>query len=383
MEVVLATDRCHILDDPWRDRAIPIRFDRPLESAGELSAGTFGGIVAVGDLPAWIAALTAERLGLPFHSSAAVEASIDKHQARQRFAQAGLLTPENYRFPRDQPPPCAAFYPCVLKPLGLSASRGVIRANNDEEFRAAASRIRKILAAPDLERLAEPRNAFIQVEEFLEGREFALEGLVCRGQLRALALFDKPDPLNGPYFEETIYVTPSRETLAVQRALEGAAQRAVAALGLNHGPVHAEMRLTERGVFVLEVAPRPIGGLCSRVLRFESGRTLEEIVLRNALGEDSGSPGECLPGGVMMIPIPKSGIYAGVEGVEAARLVDGIFDLAITAKPGQKLEMLPEGASYLGFIFASGTNAEPALREAHRKLTFDIQTTLNVTLPGV
>jgi biotin carboxylase len=227
--------------------------------------------------------------------------------------------------------------------------------------------------------LAEARNAVLQVERFLPGREFALEGLVTKGELATLAIFDKPDPLDGPYFEETLYITPSRETRPVQAALREAAQRAVTALGLSYGPVHAEMRLTEQGVFVLEVAARPIGGLCSRALRFSSGLSLEEIILSHALGDGSQLAGEALPGGVMMIPIPKSGIFQAFDGREEALDVPGISDVVITAKPGQKLEMLPEGSSYLGFLFATGTNAETALREAHEKLTFDIQLALNIT----
>lgn len=379
IEMILATDRCHVLDNPWGDRAVPIRFEQPAESARQLAELRVDGIVAVGDRPAWIAALAAEKLGLPFHPAYAVEAASDKHLARERFSQAGLLTPDHYQFPRDNPPPGARFYPCVLKPLALSASRGVILARNDEEFAAAAARIRTILEHPDLERLAEPRNALIQVERYLSGLEFALEGLVTQGRLRTLAIFDKPDPLDGPYFEETMYVTPSRETSSVQGALRDAAQQAVTALGLKYGPVHAEMRLTERGVFVLEVAARPIGGLCSKSLRFESGASLEEIILRHALGEDPEITGEALAGGVMMVPIPKSGIYQGVAGVEEAGAVPGILGVSITAKAGQKLEMLPEGASYLGFLFASGEGAEQALREAHRKLSFAIQTALNIT----
>lgn len=379
IEMVLATDRCHVLGDPWGDRAVPIRFEQPVESAGKLAELAVDGVVAVGDRPAWIAAMAAERLALPFHPAKAVEAASDKHLARERFARAGMVTPDHYRISKFGPPRRAKFYPCVLKPMGLSASRGVIRADDDAGFIAAAKRIGAILRHPDIERLAEPRNAFIQVERFLAGSEFALEGLVTRGKLRTLAIFDKPDPLDGPFFEESIYVTPSREAEEIQTELREAAQRAVTALGLDHGPVHAEMRLTAQGVFVLEVAARPIGGLCSKVLRFDGGVTLEEIILRHALADDPRFAGEALAGGVMMIPIPKSGIYHGAAGAEAAREVLGLLDVIITAKPGQKLEMLPEGASYLGFLFASGIGAEQTLREAHRRLSFDIQTELYIT----
>jgi biotin carboxylase len=379
IEMILGTDRCHVLNDPWGDRAVPVRFEQPIDSAEQLATLKVDGIVAVGDRPAWIAAMAAERLGLPFHPARAVEAAGDKRLARDCFGRAGLLVPEYYQLPMNDPAPGAKFYPCVVKPLGLSASRGVIRADDDIEFAAAIARIRAILHRPEVEHLAEPRNAFLQVERFLPGREFALEGLVTKGRLEPLAIFDKPDPLDGPYFEETLYITPSRETQTVQSELREAAQRAVAALGLRHGPVHAEMRLTHQGVFVLEVAARPIGGLCSRALRFASGLTLEEMILGHALGEIPNMGGESLPGGVMMIPIPKSGIYQGVAGRDAAREVPGISDVVITAKAGQKLEMLPEGSSYLGFLFATGHEAEQTLREAHGKLTFDIQIALNVT----
>ena len=379
IEMILATDRCHVLENPWGDRAVPVRFEQPAESADQLASLTVDGIVAVGDRPSWIAAMAAERLGLPFHPACSVEAAGDKHISRNRFATAGMLAPENYQIRRDNPPGGARFYPCVLKPLGLSASRGVIRADNDGEFAAAAKRIGHILERPEVARLNEPRNQLIQVERFLAGREFALEGLVTQGRLHTLAIFDKPDPLDGPYFEETTYLTPSGETRDVQGKLQEAAQRAIAALGLEQGPVHAEMRLTSEGVFVLEVAARPIGGLCSRVLRFECGRTLEEIILQHSLGEQGPLPSESLAGGVMMIPIPKAGIYVGVSGVDSARNVPGILDVAITAKPGQRLEMLPEASSYLGFIFADGSAAEGCLKEAYHRLAFQISTALPIT----
>ena len=368
-------DRCHVLEDPWGDRALPIRFERPLESLPQFDELAVDGIVAVGDRPAWIAAMIAERLGVPFHPPAAVQAAGDKHLARKCFAAAGLLAPENYRIPRDSPPSGARFYPCVLKPLGLSGSRGVIRANNDAEFAVAAARIRAILESPDIGRLGEARDQFIQVERFVAGPEFALEGLVTSGKLHTLAIFDKPDPLDGPYFEETIYVTPSRQPAAIQDALRSAAQRAVTALGLRQGPVHAEMRLSDDGVFCLEVAARPIGGLCSRALRFSGDITLEDVILRHALGEGCEN-GEALPGGVMMIPIPKAGVFHSAGGLEEARAVPGISGIVITAKTGQRLETLPEGSSYLGFIFAAGMDTERAIREAHRRLCFVIQTAL-------
>ncbi len=380
LELVLATDRCHVLDDPWGDRALALRFEDPEGSAQTLAAQPrFDGIVAVGDRPAYIAALAAERLGvIPYNSPASVNASRNKFLAREQFRAAGLLVPEFYRVPLAEGPERAAGqarYPCVLKPLGLSASRGVIRADNPVEFGVAFRRIQNLLADPDIARLHEDQDRFLQVESFIEGREFALEGLLTRGQLRVLAIFDKPDPLNGPFFEETIYITPSREDPSTQRAIVQTTEAAIRALGLSHGPIHAEMRVNSRGVWLLEVAARPIGGLCARVLP-----GLEELILRHASGVEPDSIALGAPAaGVMMIPIPREGIYVGTEGLDQARAQPGIEDAIITAKQGQKLIPLPEGASYLGFIFARGESPDAvdrSLRKAHQQLHFEIATAL-------
>jgi formate-dependent phosphoribosylglycinamide formyltransferase (GAR transformylase) len=380
-DLLLATDRCHVLDDPWGDRAIALRFEDPEQAARTLETeARVDGIVAVGDRPAYIAALAAERLGIPYNSPESVRACRDKFLAHERFRAAGLLVPEFHRIPIADGPERAALtsrYPCVLKPLGLSASRGVIRANNPAEFVGAFRRIQALLAEPDIARLREDQSQFIQVESFIEGREFALEGILLDGRLRVLALFDKPDPLDGPYFEETIYVMPSRAAAATQREIERIAEEAVKALGLTRGPVHAEMRVNPRGVWMLEVAARPIGGLCARVLP-----GLEDLILRHAAGEDVSSiamrEGAA---GVMMIPIPREGMYVNVEGLEPARTTAGIDEIMITAKQGQKLVPLPEGNSYLGFIFARGDSPEEverALRLAHDHLHFEIAAALPV-----
>jgi biotin carboxylase len=380
-DLVLATDRCHVLDDPWRDQALALRFEDPEGAADTLAAkADVSGIVAVGDRPAYIAALAAQRLGIPFNSPDSVLASRNKFLARERFRLAGLPVPDFQRVPLaegPEGPARAAPYPCVLKPLGLSASRGVIRANHPGEFIAAFRRIEALLGDPDIRRLHDDQDRFLQVESFIEGREFALEGILTQGRLRVLALFDKPDPLNGPFFEETIYLTPSRLNAATQHEIVGATESAVRALGLTHGPIHAEMRVSPRGVWMLEVAARPIGGLCARVLP-----GLEELILRHAAGEDVSSfamPPDAA--GVMMIPIPREGIYVQADGVERARSVAGIEDVIITAKEGQKLVPLPEGASYLGFIFARATSlegVERTLRASHAQLSFEIAAALPV-----
>ncbi|HEX3744142.1 MAG TPA: ATP-grasp domain-containing protein [Bryobacteraceae bacterium] len=379
IDIALATDRCLRMDDPWGDGALAVKFDHRMAATVEGLRGlAFDGVAAVGDGPAEAAALAAEMFGVPFHPPATARACRDKFLARQLYQAAGLRTPWFFRAALDGDAgelAARAQYPCVLKPLGLSASRGVIRANDREEFQAAFRRIGKI------------GEKHLQVEGYIPGREFAVEGLVTGGRFQALAIFDKPDPLEGPYFEETIYVTPSRQPAEVQRALLEAVERAVRALGFRHGPVHAELRYNDEGAWMLEMHARPIGGLCARALRFEGGMTLEELILRHAVGEDVAQAR--LAGGasgVMMIPIPKGGIYQGAEGVARAQAVAGIEDVAITATGGQRLVPLPEGASYLGFIFArmeSAGQVEAALRQAHGELRFEIATTLETFPPGI
>jgi len=349
-EVRLATDRCHLLDDPWADRAIPVRFEDEAVPP-EILAYAPQAIAAVGDRPAQKAALAAVVCGVAFHPPEAVRRANDKRLARDCFRRAGLLVPA---YARDHAPG----FPCVVKPTRLSGSRGVIRANNAEEFAAAVERIRRI-----------PDHGEIQAEAYIDGPEFALEGIVTHGRLQVFALFDKPDPLTGPFFEETIYVTPSREPQSVQDAIAETTQQAVTALGLTHGPVHAEMRVNQQGVWMLEVAARPIGGLCARALRFNGGVPLEEIILRHAAGETL--PPLTLDGpasGVMMIPVPGHGILESVTGYDAADT-----DVILTAKVGERLVPLPEGKSYPGFLFARAdtpADVEAKLRRMHARLHF-------------
>ena len=377
IDLTLATNRCHRMDDPWGDQAIPVKFDRVPESVDALRGRRFDGVAAVGDQPAVLAAEVARALGVPFHPPAAARACQDKYLARQIYQAARLRVPAFFRAELAGDPErlaTRANYPCVLKPLGLSASRGVIRADNPREFVAAFRRIGKI------------GERHLQVEDYIPGREFAVEGLVTAGEFQPLAIFDKPDPLEGPFFEETIYVTPSREPAEVQQALLETTSRAVRALGLRHGPAHVELRHNSEGAWILETHARPIGGLCARSLRFEGGLPLEELILRHALGEDvTGARLEGPASGVMMIPIPRDGIYESVEGVERAAAVAGIEDVVITAKEGQRLVPLPEGSSYLGFIFARGNSpaeTEEALRRSHAELRFRIATVLETLRPS-
>jgi biotin carboxylase len=388
IELVFATDRCQQLDDPWRDRAIAVRFHEEAPSLEEIvRESPFHGVLAVGDRPAILAARVAERLGLPGNPPDAAAASSNKLEARRRLTAAGLAVPSYFTLPigvdgqRAAADPRVEF-PCVLKPLGLSGSRGVIRADSREEFAAAFDRIGALLARVDVRAARTGLENVVLVERFIPGREFAVEGVLTAGALQVFAIFDKPDPLDGPFFEETIYVTPSSLGAASQIELASTIQQATDALGLWHGPVHAECRMGPGGTVVLEVAARPIGGLCSKALRFADGASLENVLLRHAIGHDvSACTREAAASAVMMIPIPTRGILKRVDGEESARAVPHVEEVHVTARIGQLLEPLPEAGSYLGFIFAraaSTADADEAVRAAHSRLSFTIDSAIEV-----
>jgi hypothetical protein len=386
VRLVFASDRCDRLEDPWWDDAIAVRFHDPDTSTRAVVAACEGhapaGVLAVGDRPTVLAAYVSAAFGLPGNPPTAAEASRNKLASRRAFAAAGLLTPAHQVISRAQDSSRlpTVEYPVVVKPLALSGSRGVIRVDEERALAGTVDRVRRLLASPDVAVQRDPIHDHVLIESYVPGQEYAIEGVLTEGAFQVFAMFDKPDPLEGPFFEETIYVTPSRAAASVQQAIADAVSSAARALGLRHGPAHAECRVNERGVYVLEVAARPIGGLCSRALRFEGpGRrdaTLEEVLLRHAIGEDVASYRLAAgASGVMMIPIPRPGIYRGVTGVAQAQQVPGIVGVTMTTKPDGRLVPLPEGRSYLGFIFARGEAAasvEQALREAHARLEFDI-----------
>jgi len=398
VDLVFVTDRCHQLDDPWGDRAIPVHFETPDAAAYAVLEAVRGqnidALLALGDRPAVAAAYVARGLGILYNHPASVEACRSKLRMREVFREAGLRVPWFRAVsvsPAPEPSLLGITYPCVAKPLSLSASQGVIRANSREEFVAAAARIRRLLESPEIRATREPNLDQILVEGYIAGREVAVEGLLTDGKLRILAIFDKPDPLEGPYFEETIYVTPSRLSASQQKEIERCAVDAVRALGLSQGPVHAEFRVNEEGVWPLEVAPRPIGGLCARALRFAPDAEsesigLEELLLRHAVGlPGSDWPREESSSGVMMIPVPRSGVLEKIEGEEAARSVSGVTALEITARLHDYIAAWPEGSSYLGFLFATGKTAdevEEAIRTAHAKLHFELVARLPVEHPA-
>ena len=393
-ELVFATDRCHQLDDPWRDGAVSIRFhdeDAAVRAIVDSTVdGPIDGVLAVGDRPAVIGALAARALVVPFHAPEAVRVAANKLMTRVRLQEAGLPGPWFRSMPLDVDGATLAAdvtYPCVIKPLALAASRGVMRTNGPADLEACVARLVRLLRSPDVLALRDPANEAILVEEYVSGNEVAVEGLVTNGELRVLAVFEKPDPLEGPYFEESIYVTPPRLSEFEQQRVVRHVDAAVQALGLTHGPIHAECRLGDRGVVVLEVGARPIGGLCSNVLQFDGPNgvsSLEDVLLRHALSQPVAD--YRLAAGaaaVMMIPIPTAGVFKGVSGIEAARAVPLVEDVIVTVKVDQRFVPWPEGASYPGFIFARGEKPSEvvgAVRGAHGALTFDIDRDIPVNV---
>ncbi|MEE8509527.1 MAG: ATP-grasp domain-containing protein [candidate division NC10 bacterium] len=381
--VVVGSDREQILSAANPGGHLTLNFLAPEQASGAIVAFAkqypIQAVVSADDDGAILAAMAAVALGLRHNPVDAVTAARDKHRMRAVLAAAGLPSPHSTLVSIDEDPEEAArrvSFPCVVKPLFLSASRGVIRADDPAQFVAAFQRVVAILRRPEVAVQGGALAQQILVETFIPGIEVAVEGLLSEGKLKVLALFDKPDPLEGPFFEETIYVTPSRHPAPVQQSVVACTAEAVHVLGLRHGPVHAELRVNDQGPWILEMAPRSIGGLCSRTLRFGAGISLEEMILRDAMGLEVASlEREGRAAGVMMIPIPQAGTLREVRGQDEARRVPGIEEIRITIPVGHEVVPLPEGTRYLGFIFArddTPDRVEAALREAHRRLTFII-----------
>jgi biotin carboxylase len=410
--VIVASDRCHVLDRAWRwpTDSLVIDFGEPEHAAETIAAAALAGadrpVVAVlpvgGELPARVAADAARRLGLAANAPEAMRAAGNKRVMRERLAaDAGagrdFRVPRFMVLPRALDPEDAAAavagpggvgFPCVVKPLMLSGSRGVIRADDRAGFARAFARLGRILDEPAVRRIDAGAATQILVESFVPGPELALEGLMSDGTLEVLALFDKPDPLDGPFFEETLYVTPSRLAAAGQERVARAVIAAARALGIATGPIHAELRLggttahahegaPEAPPVLIEIAARPIGGLCARSLRFSDGCGLEDVVVRHALGGRQPAIREASASGAMMLPVPARvpSVLLGVSGVDDARQVQGVDDVVISARAGETLVPLPEGSSYFGFVFARGATAvdvEHALRAAAARLRCEL-----------
>jgi biotin carboxylase len=366
---------------------LPLDFTHAPRSVERLNAlaaeQPLSAILSVDDSASFLAAQASAALGLPHNDPASAIAASDKLLMRRRLAEGGVRVPEFRGFRLDADPAAIEVtFPSVIKPTRLNGSRGVTRVNDRDELLAAFNRIHRLLRE---EGWSETDEAIV-IERYLPGEEVAVEGLLTGGALHVLAIFDKPDPLVGPFFEETIYVTPSRLPTAVQREIASITEQSAAALGLRHGPVHAELRINDDGVWPIELAGRSIGGLCSTILEFGAGMSLEELILRHAAGMDLPST-ERSGGavGAMMIPIPSAGMLRRVDGREEALAVSGVTGLEITAPLNAPITPLPEGAAYLGFIFARGETpefVETALRQAHAALNIRIDPVISLSLAG-
>ena len=391
VEVVAASEEASVLAANNPEGLLALDLFNPEAAARQVRAYAAGrtgddpiaAVIAVDEDTAVAASAISEALRLGGNPVQATRAAKNKHLMRDVLSQAGVRVPRYRAFSLDDEAREIAArvdsetgFPCVVKPVSLSTSRGVMRADNEEEFAHVVERLDRILTLPNVARRAGADGREALIEEFIPGTEVAVEGLVTGGRFRALTIFDKPDPLDGPFFEETIYVTPSRLPAEVQREIIETTGAATRAMGMTGGPVHAELRVNDKGVYVIEVAARTIGGLCARALRFSEGMSLEELNIRHSLGEDvSRVEREDLAAGVMMIPIPRAGTLKEVFGVEEAKQIAGIEDVIISAHITQQIAPPPEGASYLGFIFsraATPDRVEAALRAAHARLEFII-----------
>jgi biotin carboxylase len=388
VEVLIAIDMQAELAESWGQQ-LGLDFQRIEQAVAAIVAlaaeRPLNAIIAVDDSGSLLAARASAALGLAHNAPNAAEAARDKFIMRTMLAHAGVPSPPFQRYSTGDDLHALAeqvAFPCVIKPLRLNGSRGVIRANTPREFVAAATRLAALLETIDPTLGPKP----FLVEQFIPGFEVALEGLLDHGALQVLALFDKPDPLDGPFFEETLYVTPSRLPEPTQAAIARCAADAAAALGLREGPMHAELRVNEQGPWIVELAGRSIGGLCSKTLRFGTDVSLEELILRQACGMLIESTARTsAAGGVMMIPIPGAGLLKRVDGVAESAAVPGVEEVDITARIHYPIVPLPEGDSYLGFIFARAATpdeVEAALREAHSRLRFQIQPSIALALTG-
>lgn len=374
---------------------IGVDFRRPEESARAIAEASarapLAAVLGTNETSALVAALASAALGLPSSTAEGARAARDKRRMRALLARAGVPSPAFQLLPRGSGPEAvlsAVRFPCVVKPPMLTGSQGVIRADDAEELARAVSRVRAILEGHGSDARAAPGFFELLVEDYLPGQEVAVEAIMTAGELSPLAIFDKPDELTGPFFEETLYVTPSRLTAEEQADILDVTARAARALGLTHGPIHAELRTHGGRAQIVELAGRSIGGLCSRVFQLVAG-PLEDVLLAHAAGlpvpalrrgEEDARPG-ARAAGVMMMPIPRSGVLRRVSGLDEARAVPGVDSVTVAIQPGDALRALPEGASYLGFLFAHGPTpaaVERSLRDGFAALRFEWSPLLGV-----
>lgn len=360
MDVLAVQNNCHVLAESWNGAPLlSLPFDDPkvlVETVRRHVADSkVAAVIGVDDSGAAIAQQLAQALGVAANNPAAAQTLGNKWRFRQLQYRLRLPAPNTVRVAADTDiteSPVGA-YPLVAKPLRLSASQGVIRVDHPGQLPAVLQRIRHILRAQNVP----PDERTLLLEDFIAGKEYALEAVMHHGKLHTLALFEKPEPLDGPFFAETVYVTPPDLELAQQQEFSRQVELLCREAGWLNGPVHAEARVEPGRVTMLEIAPRTIGGLCSRLLIPLLGRSLESLVLDQALGRFE--PLETASGaaGVYMIPVPHPGLFESVEGLEQAQNIPGITGITITASVDEPLEPLPEGNKYVGFVFAAADDA--------------------------
>lgn len=373
VDVVIASDRCHVLDEHFEiDASLAVDFADPGAAIAAVTAAVpdIDGVIATDERTATLAAALAAAVGLPHNRVDVAKLGGDKLEARRAMAAAGLDQPAFAELDLTAPEAPMGF-PAVIKPRCLSASRGVIRVDDPDGLAAATERLARILADPEVRGTHGALAESAVVEAFVPGSEHAYEGLLRDGELERLAIFDKPDPLDGPLFAETIYAAPTALEPGAAGQLDRAVGTAAAALGLRHGPIHAEVRRDRDRVVVIEVAARSIGGLCGRTLRLAGGRSVEELVVAAAAGIEVDRPAVS-PAGVLMLPVDEAGILVSVDGVDAARAIGEVREVEITARAGDVMVPLPEGSSYVGFVFAVAADRDAviaALRQARSTIT--------------
>ena len=370
LKVLVITDKSQVFSEYYPDNVITMNFEHWQESIENIREWSerydLKAVIGVDEESIILAAKLSESLCIEHNSLESVKLTKNKYLMRSELKKSGLKSPWFKRFSVHETPKdifAELSFPCVLKPTFLSASQGVIRVNSFEEFGKGCEMLSDLLAEEKVKKRGGDQANWILVEEYIPGKEVSIEGIVNDGKLKDLAIFDKPEPPEGPIFPETIFITPTILDEHLQFSLLETAQTALQALGISKGPVHIELRINDHGNYILECAARSIGGLCSKVLEFKGGMSLEELILRSALGRNIAKTKLIgMAKGVMMMPTEQSGILREIRGAEAALAVSGITEMEITIKPGEMLELLPKGGRYLGFLFAEGKDQKSVIK---------------------
>ena len=232
----------------------------------------------------------------------------------------------------------------VLKPIYGTASKSVLKINNVEKNKEQIEKLMQDCFDQDL-----------VIEEYIDGKEYALEGTIINSELKKIVIFDKPVEYKHPYFEESIYITPSELSSEAEKRVVSIVDKACKKIGLEDGPVHVEFKINENQIFIIEINPRMIGGLCSRCLSFGLFKvSLEEIILHAFMNNELKNI-ELLNNyvGVLMIPTPKSGKFISINKEELEK-IPNISNVEITVPEGSDLLEPPYGDKYLGFAFSQG-----------------------------